>query len=47
MTSSAHIDPQHLLVLGTAPGLSASAARRFGREGFAVTLLARQEASLA
>jgi short-subunit dehydrogenase len=46
MTSSA-IDPQHLIVLGAGPGLGVAVARRFGREGFAVTLVARRERGLA
>ena len=41
------IDPKHVLILGAGPGLSASIAERFGREGFRVTLLARNEAGLA
>jgi short-subunit dehydrogenase len=47
MPSSTHIDPKHILILGAGPGLSASIARRFGREGFAVTLVARREQALA
>lgn len=39
-------DPQHVLVIGAGPGLGAGVARRFGREGFAVTLLARRAESL-
>ncbi|HSK99758.1 MAG TPA: SDR family NAD(P)-dependent oxidoreductase [Rubrobacteraceae bacterium] len=34
-------------VLGVGPGLGASVARRFAREGFAVALLARREESVA
>src|SRR3954462_4835661 len=41
------LDPQRVLILGAGPGLGASIARRFGREGFAVTLVARREAALA
>ena len=41
------IDPKHVLILGAGSGLSASVARRFGREGFAVTLVARREQALA
>jgi short-subunit dehydrogenase len=41
------IDPKRVLILGAGPGLSASIARRFGREGFAVTLVARREQALA
>ena len=40
------INPKHVLILGAGPGLSASVAERFGREGFEVTLLARNEANL-
>src|SRR4051812_14364804 len=47
MPSSTGIDPQHVLILGAGPGLSVSIARRFGREGFAVTLVARRAAALA
>ena len=42
----APIDPEHVLILGAGPGLSASVARRFGREGFRVTLLTRSETGL-
>jgi short-subunit dehydrogenase len=41
------IDHKHVLILGAGPGLSASIARRFGREGFAVTLVARRAEALA
>jgi short-subunit dehydrogenase len=47
MTSPQPIDPQHVLILGAGPGLSASIARRFGREGFAITLVARNAKNLA
>lgn len=47
MTSSTPIDPRRVLILGAGPGLSASIARRFAREGFAVTLIARREQALA
>lgn len=40
------INPKHVLILGAGPGLSASVAQRFGREGFEVTLLARSEKNL-
>src|SRR3954449_12294699 len=40
-------DPPHLVILGAGPGLSASIARRFGAEDFAVTLVARREHALA
>ena len=39
MTSS--IDPRHLLIIGAGPGLGASIGRRFARDGYHVTLLAR------
>jgi short-subunit dehydrogenase len=47
MPSSAQIDAKHLLILGAGPGLGQAIARRFGREGFAVTLVARREQALA
>jgi NADP-dependent 3-hydroxy acid dehydrogenase YdfG len=37
----------HLLVIGAGPGIAAATARRFGREGFAVGLVARREEALA
>jgi NADP-dependent 3-hydroxy acid dehydrogenase YdfG len=37
----------HLLVVGAGPGIAAATARRFGREGYAVGLVARREAALA
>ena len=37
----------HLLVVGAGPGISAATARRFGREGYAVGLIARHEEALA
>ena len=40
------INPRHVLILGAGPGLSASVAQRFSREGFEVTLLARSEKNL-
>jgi short-subunit dehydrogenase len=36
----------HLLVVGAGPGISAATARRLGREGFAVGLVARREEAL-
>jgi short-subunit dehydrogenase len=39
--------PEHVIVLGAGPGLGLAVARRFGREGFAVTLVARHERKLA
>jgi short-subunit dehydrogenase len=47
MTSPTAIDPQRVLILGAGPGLGAALARRFGREGFAVTLVGRREQALA
>ena len=40
------IDPAHVVVIGAGPGLGAGIARRFAREGFAVTLVARTAATL-
>ena len=37
----------HLLIVGAGPGISAATARRFGREGYAVGLVARREEALA
>jgi NADP-dependent 3-hydroxy acid dehydrogenase YdfG len=37
----------HLLVIGAGPGISAATARRFGRDGYAVGLVARREEALA
>jgi NADP-dependent 3-hydroxy acid dehydrogenase YdfG len=37
---------RHLLVVGAGPGISAATARRFGREGYAVGLVARGEEAL-
>jgi NAD(P)-dependent dehydrogenase (short-subunit alcohol dehydrogenase family) len=36
-------DPGHLLLVGTGPGLGAAIARRFAREGYRLTLVARSE----
>jgi short-subunit dehydrogenase len=44
--SKPSINANHVLILGAGPGLSASIAQRFGREGFEVTLLARNEQTL-
>jgi short-subunit dehydrogenase len=44
--SKPSINAKHVLILGAGPGLSASIAQRFGREGFEVTLLARNEQTL-
>ena len=37
----------HLLVVGAGPGIAAATARRFGRDGCAVGLVARREEALA
>jgi NADP-dependent 3-hydroxy acid dehydrogenase YdfG len=37
----------HLLIIGAGPGISAATARRFGREGYGVGLVARREEALA
>jgi short-subunit dehydrogenase len=47
MTTTTPTDPRRVLVIGAGPGLGAAIARRFGREGFAVTLAARSEHNLA
>jgi NADP-dependent 3-hydroxy acid dehydrogenase YdfG len=36
----------HLLVVGAGPGIAAATARRFGREGYAVGLVARRDEAL-
>lgn len=35
------VDPRHLLLVGAGPGVGAGVVRRFGREGFHGTLIAR------
>jgi NAD(P)-dependent dehydrogenase (short-subunit alcohol dehydrogenase family) len=40
-------DPRHLLLVGAGPGLGAAVARRFAREGFRLTLVARSEGTIA
>src|SRR5580692_3527489 len=37
------VDPRHLLLIGAGPGVGASVIRRFGREDFRSTLIARGE----
>jgi hypothetical protein len=37
------VDPQHLLLIGAAPGVGAGVVRRFGREGFRSTLISPTE----
>src|SRR5690349_12748876 len=41
------VDSNHLLLVGTGPGLGASVARRFAREGYRLTLVARSQAATA
>jgi NAD(P)-dependent dehydrogenase (short-subunit alcohol dehydrogenase family) len=38
--------PRHLLLVGVGPGLGSAIARRFAREGYRVTLIARSVATL-
>jgi NAD(P)-dependent dehydrogenase (short-subunit alcohol dehydrogenase family) len=40
-------DSRHLLLVGTGPGLGAAIARRFAREGFRLSLVARTEEPIA
>jgi NAD(P)-dependent dehydrogenase (short-subunit alcohol dehydrogenase family) len=40
------VDPRHLLLVGTGPGLGAAIARRFAREGYRLTLVARSDAAM-
>src|ERR1700723_1245986 len=37
------VDARHLLLIGAGPGVGAGVVRRFGREGFRSTLIARGE----
>ena len=37
------VDHHHLLLIGAGPGVGAGVVRRFGREGFRSTLIARSE----
>src|SRR3954471_15668597 len=39
--------PRHLLLVGAGPGLGASVARRFAREGYRLTLVARSAPAIA
>jgi short-subunit dehydrogenase len=47
MTTPTTGDPRHAVIIGAGPGLGASLARRFGREGYSVTLVARNEQTLS
>ncbi len=46
MTTRENIDHGHLLLIGAGPGVGAAIVRRFGREGFRATLLARDPEKL-
>jgi NAD(P)-dependent dehydrogenase (short-subunit alcohol dehydrogenase family) len=41
------VDPRHLLLVGAGPGLGAAVARRFARECYRLTLVARSEPAFA
>jgi NAD(P)-dependent dehydrogenase (short-subunit alcohol dehydrogenase family) len=45
--TEASVDSHHLLLVGTGPGLGVAIARRFGREGYRLTLVARSEETSA
>jgi short-subunit dehydrogenase len=42
----ASVDPRHLLIVGAGPGLGAAVARRFARDGYRLTLVARSDGNL-
>jgi short-subunit dehydrogenase len=46
-TATGAVNARHLLIVGTGPGLGASVARRFAREGYRLTLVARSQATIA
>src|SRR4051812_50187315 len=46
-SAAGSLDPRHLLIVGTGPGLGASVARRFAREGYRLTLVSRSQATTA
>src|SRR3954451_16011069 len=45
--AAASLDPSHLLMVGTGPGLGASVARRVAREGYRLTLVSWSQATTA
>lgn len=47
MNNAIPIDPRRAVIIGAGPNLGASIARRFGREGFSLTLVGRDEHALA
>src|SRR3954462_9905063 len=46
-SAAGSLDPSHLLIVGTGPGLGTSVARRFAREGYHLTLVSRSRATTA
>jgi NAD(P)-dependent dehydrogenase (short-subunit alcohol dehydrogenase family) len=40
-------DPRHLLLVGTGPGLGTAIARRFARDGYRLSLVARSDETIA